>query len=260
MQRHLILVLVASSAFAVQAICFSDFAGAADGKEGKATEPPVDKYHVEQLEGWTCHVSPKLYAPEHEALRQQTLRLVSNQLFSVKQLLAEDRVAELLKVPLWVDLDSSLRSLQYHPSRDWLVEHGHHGEMAKAVHLPDAKYFVSARHTNEQPWAVLHELAHAYHDRVLGFDHGEIEQAHARVKKDGLYDNVLHVVGDQRKHYALTNPKEFFAEMTECYLGTNDFYPFVRGELKRHDAATFDLMAKIWGEVPSEKKAATEKK
>ena len=39
------------------------------------------------------------------------------------------------------------------------------------------------------------------------------------------------------------------AEMTESYLGVNDFYPFVRGELKEHDPETFALMAKIWGKI-----------
>jgi hypothetical protein len=222
---------------------------AAEGSPKQPTAPPVDQYRMESLEGWTCHVSPKLYEKDHEELRRQTLRLVGNQLYSIRLLVAEDRLRELAKVPLWIDLDSPLRNLQYHPSRDWLVQHGHHGEMAKAVHLPDARYFVSPRHTNEQPWAILHELAHAYHDRVLGFDHREIEEAHERVKKEGLYDSVLHVVGDERKHYALTNHKEFFAEMTEAYIGTNDFFPFVRGELKRHDKATFELLQKIWGEV-----------
>lgn len=223
--------------------------GAAADSAPSVSMPKVDEYRQEQLEGWTLHVSPKLYEPEHQALREQTLRLVSNQLFSLKQLLAEEKIAELTKVPIWVDLDSPLRALQYHPSRAWLVEHGHHGEMAKAVHLPNARYFVAARHTNEQPWAMLHELAHAYHDRVLSFDHKEIREAFERARDASLYDSVLHVVGDNRKHYALTNHKEFFAEMTECYVGTNDFFPFVRGELKRHDEATYELMRKIWGEV-----------
>lgn len=234
---------------AVMAIGIVSLSIAAEGSPKQPTAPPVDQYRIESLEGWTCHVSPKLYEKEHEELRQQTLRLVGNQLYSIRLLVAEDRLRELTKVPLWIDLDSPLRNLQYHPSRDWLVQHAHHGEMAKAVHLPNARYFVSPRHTNEQPWAILHELAHAYHDRVLGFDHREIEEAHERVKKEGLYDSVLHVVGDERKHYALTNHKEFFAEMTEAYIGTNDFFPFVRGELKRHDKATFELLQKIWGEV-----------
>ncbi len=38
-----------------------------------------------------------------------------------------------------------------------------------------------------------------------------------------------------REHYGLTNAKEFFAEMTETYFGSNDFYPFVAGELKKDE-------------------------
>ena len=231
------------------AICLVATAAEGEAAKEKVSSPPVDQYRTETLDGWTCHVSPKLYTPEHEALRQQTLRLVGNQLFSLRQLVDGDRLKAITKVPLWIDLDSPLRSLQYHPSREWLVQHGHHGEMAKAVHLPDARYFVSPRHTNEQPWAILHELAHAYHDRELGFENAEIIKAYQRAKEAGLYGSVLHVVGDERKHYALTNHKEFFAEMSEAYLGTNDFFPFVRGELKRHDEATFELLKKIWGDV-----------
>ena len=49
------------------------------------------------------------------------------------------------------------------------------------------------------------------------------------------------------KHYATTNHKEYFAEATEAYLYHNDFYPFVRVELNKHDPAAFSLMEKVWG-------------
>ena len=50
-----------------------------------------------------------------------------------------------------------------------------------------------------------------------------------------------------REHYGLTDEKEFFAEMTECYFGSNDFYPFVTGELKQAEPEIFALLADIWG-------------
>ena len=53
------------------------------------------------------------------------------------------------------------------------------------------------------------------------------------------------------RHYALTNHKEFFAEMTEAYFGVNDFFPFVRAELRRHDEATFLMLQEIWGKIPN---------
>ncbi len=40
---------------------------------------------------------------------------------------------------------------------------------------------------------------------------------------------------------------EYFAEATEAFFGTNDFYPFVRAELSRHDPEMADLLVKLWG-------------
>ncbi len=51
-------------------------------------------------------------------------------------------------------------------------------------------------------------------------------------------------------HATLTNQMEFFAEMTECYFGSNGFYPFGTGELKQAEPETFALMAAIWGPLP----------
>jgi hypothetical protein len=57
---------------------------------------------------------------------------------------------------------------------------------------------------------------------------------------------VLHIDGREQQAYALTNPMEYFAECTEAYFGTNDFFPFVRAELKKHDPAGYELMEKSW--------------
>jgi len=50
------------------------------------------------------------------------------------------------------------------------------------------------------------------------------------------------------KHYALTDQKEFFAEMTEAFFGSNDFYPFNRAELKQLDPSFNRLLEEIWNE------------
>ncbi len=53
-----------------------------------------------------------------------------------------------------------------------------------------------------------------------------------------------------REHYALTDQKEFFAEMTEAHFSSNDFYPFVAGELKQAEPETYKLLSEIWGPLP----------
>ena len=40
-----------------------------------------------------------------------------------------------------------------------------------------------------------------------------------------------------------------FAEGTEAYFYHNDFYPFVRAELKQHDPTLHDALENIWGRL-----------
>jgi dipeptidyl-peptidase-4 len=93
---------------------------------------------------------------------------------------------------------------------------------------------------------VLHELAHAYHFQVLGSDNADVNSAWQARVDSGDYEEVLHVSGDRRRHYALTNDMEYFAETTESYFGTNDFHPFVQAELKEVDPGGYALMRSAW--------------
>jgi dipeptidyl-peptidase-4 len=54
--------------------------------------------------------------------------------------------------------------------------------------------------------------------------------------------------GKTVRHYALTDHKEYFAEGTEAFFNRNDFYPFVRAELEKHDPTLHNLLLEIWGE------------
>ena len=42
---------------------------------------------------------------------------------------------------------------------------------------------------------------------------------------------------------------EYFAEATEANFGANDFYPFVRAELREHDPEAYALTESIWGKI-----------
>ena len=57
----------------------------------------------------------------------------------------------------------------------------------------------------------------------------------------------MFISGKTVEHYAMKDQMEFFAEMSETYLSVNDYYPFVRGELMKHDPYTYRLMQQIWG-------------
>ncbi len=205
---------------------------------------------VRTFYGWTVKVDDRLLSGENAELGRRALKLLEAKLSDIEFVVSQERLEKLRAVTIVLDLThGGLRSMQYHPSAAWLEEHGYARELAKCVHIPDARDFTSARQVNEQPWVVLHELAHAYHDQVLGFDDPRILEAYETFKKSGHGENVLLFNGTRTRHYALTDAKEFFAEFTESYFGENDFFPFNRAELKTTEPKLYELLKDIWGPV-----------
>ena len=237
--RHMLAVL--SVLFLAQMVCMAQNGGV------KLPEKPTTHATL-RIEGWTIHVDERLNSGSGKALGKRALRFLENQLRMISDILPEEKLKRLREVAFWLDAThGALRSPQYHPSKEWLKENGYSENLAKCVHIPDATYFSSLRFQRAQPFAVLHELAHAYHDQVLGFERPEIKTAWEKFVSSGKYGKVLHIDGGKTSHYALTNEKEFFAEMTETYFGQNDFYPFNRAELKQEEPELFALLEKIWG-------------
>ena len=214
--------------------------------------PPLPASHTtRQIEGWTVRVDDRLLDGDHAALGGRAIKLLTARLVAISIVVPEASLARLREVVIQLDLThGSLRPMQYHPSAGWLKANGYSERLAKCVHIPDARGFLSPFENHRQPWAVLHELAHAYHDRVLGFDDARVAAAWKKFRDGGRYQSVLTSPGPMREHYALANEKEFFAEMTEAYFGTNDFYPFVAGELKQSEPKIFALLRDIWGPLP----------
>jgi len=201
------------------------------------------------LEGWQVFVDDRLFEAENSEQGKLALRLLSDALFNIAFKVPENRVEKLRQVKIYLDLShGKLTSAQYHPSARWLTDNGYDAELVKSVHIPVAASFASKDTQHVQPWMVLHELAHAYHDQFLenGFENKPIRQLWKATLESGKYEQTLHINGNTTKHYALTNQMEFFAEMTESYFGQNDFYPFVRGELKVDYPECYELIQKIW--------------
>lgn len=79
-------------------------------------------------------------------------------------------------------------------------------------------------------------------------------EAYQKYKKSGRGEKALLYNGKRVRHYALTDPKEFFAEMTEAYFGVNDLIPFNRAELKESEPEIYELLKTIWESPPQKEK------
>jgi len=216
----------------------------------QADEPqfydPIEK----NIEGWTIRVDPQLMLPEHEDVASKAIQALANHLQRVTYIVPADRLKKLKTLKIWLEFENpTLGNMQYHPDRGWLIANGHDPRLAKHVHIPRAKNLYAPHMWAKHPYVVLHELAHSYHDQVLSFDNRQIEEAFNEAKEEGIYAEVLLYTGAMVRHYGLNNPKEYFAEATEAYFGVNDFYPFVRAELKQHDPRMFAVMESVWGKV-----------
>ena len=214
-----------------------------------APEPSKPASHaIRNIEGWTVRVDDRLLAPPNDELGARALRFLEHKLADIRAVVAAEPLAKLQGVTLVLDLShGKLRSMQYHPSAGWLEANGYATNLVKCVHIPEAADLPTPRNITEQPWVVLHELAHAYHDQVLDFEEPRILKAYEDFKRSGRGDHTLLYDGSRVRHYALTDQKEFFAEMTESYFGVNDFFPFNRAELMTAEPEIYELMQAIWG-------------
>ncbi|MEM1354762.1 MAG: metallopeptidase [Planctomycetota bacterium] len=213
--------------------------------QGREPHAPVTAYRDDQVLGWSLHVHEDLIADAE--LWEEVKGELYHQLYRITRVLPEEQVEILKQVPIWVELRNPYTgTCQYHPSRDWLANNGYLPEKAKAIELSSARGFLRSSRSG-QPYVMLHELAHAYHDRHLGFDHAGIIERFREAKAEGSYDQVLHISGRRLRAYAMTDHKEYFAEATEALFGTNDHYPFVRAELKEHDPAAYAVLREVWG-------------
>ncbi len=211
---------------------------------------PTDRYETRQVEGWTVLVHKGLLDDQPE-LAERTLTLLKFQLYQVARRLPPAVVAKIRTIKIWVEANEPHHpGMAYHPDPGWLKRHGMNPDKAKCVEIANATNFLAW--SFDQPWMVFHELAHGYHDQFLpdGFGNTDVKAAYDHAMAAGQYKSVLRAGGREEKAYAATNPMEYFAEASEAYFGTNDFYPFVRPELKRHDPRLFGLLGKLWADQP----------
>jgi dipeptidyl-peptidase 4 len=239
MFKHLIVILCLFPIWQV------DDAGSVHTEE-------VSNHQSRNIEGWTVLVNDLLLEQQKEAT-ERALELLAIQLREITQVIPPPAVTDLKKVPLWFSPEYAgvQPRAEYHPGAGWLRDNKRNPAMEKAVEFTNIRDF--ERETKRMPNFALHELAHAYHDRFLdgGFGNPQIKEIYERVKTKGLYDQVEQRFGDGRsatvKAYAISNPMEYFAECTEAYFSINDFYPFSREQLSRHDPEICELLSKLWG-------------
>lgn len=214
-----------------------------------ADAPAQKSWNESEIEGWRLYISKRFEnksAPEIEKAKE----LLRTQLKEIKSVVPPSAVSKLQQVSLYFspEYPGVGPRAEYHPNRGWLRENGRDPVMEKGIEFTNISIF--AEETRRMPNFALHELAHAFHDQVHGFDNQEIETAYRRAKAGAKYDRVQRQDSEGNltwdRAYAITNSSEYFAETSEAFFSRNDFYPFHREELKSHDPQMDQLLEKLW--------------
>ena len=212
----------------------------------------VDDYTNYDLVGFNGFVQDKAFKND-EVLTQQALDLLEQKLIEVTELdLSNTILNQLLNVNIFVDWNTSNGSAVFHPSEYWLSQNGYILEKAGAIEISNVQNFINWTNKN-QPFLVLHELAHGYHHSMPedSKKRAAITEAYQNAFNSELYKDVKYDLGNGNYStafaaYALTSEGEYFAELTEAFFGQNDYFPFNKEDLKEYDYQGFKAMQMAW--------------
>jgi hypothetical protein len=246
---------LASVALSLAVLIPSPQLRSADDVPGPSEPATVIARETRNIVGWQVYIQESLLESDR-AGTEHALALTGKMLDEIVRAGPAPAVAELQKVPLYFSpsYKAGHSGAEFHPDAGWLRDNGRDPVMARSVEFSGVRDFEAEM--RRMPNFALHELAHAYHYRVLagGFANAEVMAAYERARTSGKYERVERSFGEGNgrpdnceRAYAMTYPMEYFAETTEAFFARNDFYPFTREDLKKHDPEMFELLAKLWG-------------
>ncbi len=200
---------------------------------------PTGQYAKFNINGWTVLVSSRFANQPRE--QQAILRKIQAQTAFIVKTLPAKQVRVMRKADIWVEPDSHWRALaRHHVSKAEIYQEGLN--VAKYRDIEIFGRFAKLRH----PTLLLHELAHVYHDRGLGFQDRRIERLYEgfRASMPTAKDRC----GVPQRAYALHSHSEFFATFTEAFFAKTCSYPYNRDTIRKSHPQMFAFLSKVWGE------------
>lgn len=160
---------------------------------------PVNAYIRRDIAGFTVLVHCDVFKHSPEAAK--ALRELEAQARQIIRVVPAQALAHLRRVRIWLEWENKPNgAAEYHPSAVWLKQHGYNPEKAGGIEISNARNFVKWSR-GEQPWMLLHEMAHAFHHQVLGYDNRMVRIAYRHALRRGLYEQVDHIRGGKKRAY-----------------------------------------------------------
>ena len=168
------------------------------GKDDKGDQNPdglvaVKGFYTLKHEGFEFKIREEVY---NSGAAQDAIAHLKEDLTEINGLIPESALKVMKKNPIWLEKDLTDGAAWYHANRDWLAEQGktdarYMTDKWHCVELCNYVNYVSWSDQN-QPYMVLHELCHLYHDQALsgGFENPDVKAAYNHAKSSGMYKNT----------------------------------------------------------------------
>ena len=213
----------------------------------------IPGYKTMKIDGFTLLVHDKVLDPKNsEMFKVKPLEVLEMELKMISTVLSPKPLALLRNILIWVEWEEKLAmgngrqgnalAVYYGGTQRQLLQEGTQPLKANSVVVLQMKS-LTKEHQPEfdtKRCVLLHEMAHAVHFQLIGYENPTVKQTYKLAMERNLYD---------RTSYAATNEHEYFAEMSCAYLNRIDYFPHTREDLKKHDKAGFALMENLWGKA-----------
>jgi hypothetical protein len=209
-------------------------------------------YYTRAIAGFKTTISNTAYNRSDEA-EGQPLGCIESEFAKLREIFPNRIAKQLAAVPVWIEWDHAdalsptALAVYYSTEGEGLWREGIDPRKQKAVCILSLKAVYEAKSTGRmKKTVILHELAHAVHDQMIGFDNSFVYNAFRQSRARGLYDQVKHDPdGRMGPAYAATNSAEYFAELSGAYLDRLDYFPHNASELRDHDSVGYEIMEKV---------------
>lgn len=192
------------------------------------------------------YVGPE-FKSHDPAVLNRCLQVLGANAKRLQEVLPAKALEKLSGIPIWLEYEPDRSNGGvYFDSEEWLIENGVTAAKAKSIQFTSSLAALAGSKLNP----LMHEVAHAYHDLVLSFSYAPILSAYLHANLSGRYNAVRHLSGRIERAYAMSDPTEFFAELSEAYFGYSDFFPFTRDDLKEADPESYKVISQAWEHPP----------
>lgn len=229
-------------------LCLSGFVSEEQSEKWEITPRLDSDYERRNVRSFPVYIASEFRS--HASLLERSLEVLDANARRIEDIIPSAAWHRISRTPIWLEYepDPSYGGLYSPASPEWLAAYDISIAKAGSIQFTSSLVAMAGHQVNP----LMHEVAHAYHDLVLSTDDPKIRTAFDRAHASGRYNAVRDRRGRWARAYAMRNHHEFFAELSEAYFGTNDYFPFTRDDLKAFDPDSYKVISDAWERPPEE--------